>query len=264
MAKPRDYGLDDPQPRRDFLARLTLSALGVAGCQAKLGTSDVQSGPARLTARVASPTREIEPGEHELVLSAGRNGLLYVPRSYVRGKPAPLVVLLHGAGGSARNFFGSYGPRAEALGAVILAPESRGATWDAVRSEFYRDPPFIDLALKYTFEHCAIDSRRIALAGFSDGATYAISLGLPNGDLFTHIIAYSPGFMRNQPPHGKPPIFVSHGVADAILPIASTSRQIVPALRSRGYAVEYHEFDGGHEVPPAISTQALDWFLRTT
>lgn len=33
-------------------------------------------------------------------------------------------------------------------------------------------------------------------AGFSDGASYALSLGLPNGNLFSHIVAFSPGFMR--------------------------------------------------------------------
>ena len=33
-------------------------------------------------------------------------------------------------------------------------------------------------------------------SGFSDGASYALSLGAANGDLFTHIAAFSPGFMR--------------------------------------------------------------------
>lgn len=49
---------------------------------------------------------------------------------------------------------------------------------------------------------------------------------------------------------------------DGVLPIAATSRTIVPMLRARGYAVEYIEFEGGHEVPASITTQALEWFLR--
>ncbi|MEW5915329.1 MAG: phospholipase, partial [Gemmatimonadota bacterium] len=199
---------------------------------------------------------------HEPPIAAMRNGLLYVPRSYDRSKPAPLIVLLHGAGGRARNWFGSYGARSETLGAIMLAPESRGSTWDAIHGDFGPDIPFVNSALRYTFEHCAIDPRRIALAGFSDGATYAISLGMANGDLFTHIVAFSPGFVREHTPVGKPPIFISHGTRDQILPIEVTSRAIVPALKRRGYSVEYVEFDGRHEVPPAISTQGWEWFLR--
>lgn len=103
---------------------------------------------------------------------------------------------------------------------------------------------------------------RVALAGFSDGASYAISLGLPNGDLFSHVIAYSPGFSRETAPTGRPRIFVSHGTNDGVLPIAATSRTIVPALRASGYTVDYTEFSGGHEGPASITTQALDWFLR--
>ena len=47
--------------------------------------------------------------------------------------------------------------------------------------------------------------------------SYALSLGLANGDLFTHVIAFSPGFITPAPPSGRPPIFVSHGTADQVL-----------------------------------------------
>lgn len=195
-------------------------------------------------------------------VAASRNGIMYVPRSYTAARPAPLVVLLHGAGGSARNWFGSFGARAESLGLVLLAPESRGPTWDAIRGDFGADVPFVDAALRYAFEHCAIDPKRVAIAGFSDGATYALSLGLPNGDLFTHVIAYSPGFVRDAAPVGKPAVFISHGTSDAILPIGVTSRVIVPQLRRQSYAVEYHEFAGGHAVPGDVAARGLSWFLR--
>ncbi len=248
--------------RRDFLAQLTVGAIGAA-CSPKPAGANLKAGPARLTARIAAPMQVLEPGEHELTIAASRNGLIYVPRSYRPSRPAPLVLLLHGAGGSARNWFGSYGTRADSLGAIMLAPESRGATWDAIRGEFGRDVPFVDSALRYTFEHCAIDPRRVAIAGFSDGASYALSLGLANGDLFTHVIAFSPGFIREQEPVGKPHIFVSHGQSDPILPIEVTSRALVPPLRGRGYAVEYVEFEGGHQVPDEISARGLDWFVKT-
>ena len=54
----------------------------------------------------------------------------------------------------------------------------------------------MDQAVHHVFERYSIDPGRIGLAGFSDGASYALSLGVANGDLFTHIMAFSPGFMR--------------------------------------------------------------------
>jgi phospholipase/carboxylesterase len=249
--------------RREFLAQLALSAIGAA-CSPKSAGANLNAGPARLTSRIAAPTQVLEPGQHELPIAATRNGFLYVPRSYHASKPAPLALLLHGAGGSARNrWFGPIDARAEALGMIVVAPESRGATWDAIRGDFGLDVGFVDSALRFTFAHCAIDPSRVGIAGFSDGASYALSLGLANGDLFTHVLAFSPGFIREQELVGKPRIFVSHGRSDPILPIEVTSRVLVPPLRRKSYAVEYVEFEGGHEVPAAISEKGMEWFLKT-
>ena len=63
---------------------------------------------------------------------------------------------------------------------------------------------------------------------------------------------------------GKPAVYVSHGSNDNILPRATTSDQIVPSLENDGYDVTYDRFAGGHEVPPAISDAALEWFLGTS
>lgn len=145
---------------------------------------------------------------------------------------------------------------------ILLAPDSRGSTWDFVRDRFGPDVEFLDRALQHTFERCRIDPARIALGGFSDGASYALSLGLSNGDLFSHLVAYSPGFLRVADPIvGKPRVYVSHGTRDGVLPVTISRDGIVPSLRSGGYDVTYQEFDGGHEVPSAICESALDWFL---
>ena len=98
-------------------------------------------------------------------------------------------------------------------------------------------------------------------AGFSDGASYALSLGLTNGDLFTHVLAFSPGFMAPRKRRGKPRLFLSHGTRDRVLPIDPCSRRIVPQVRRAGYDVTYREFDGPHTVPDEIAREAVDWFL---
>jgi predicted esterase len=216
-----------------------------------------------LNARVGPPTRTIGPGEHPLGLGRDRDGLLCVPKSYQPGKPAPFILLMHGAGGWSRRLEALF-PVAYDLGAIVLSPESRDrGTWDGIQGSFGPDIAFLERALTYCFERCAVDPKKLAIGGFSDGATYALSVGLASGDLFTHIIAFSPGFIvEGTSLRGKPRIFVSHGTGDRILPIDSTSRSIVPALNSRSYAVKYREFEGPHTVTPAIAREAFEWWIR--
>jgi len=104
-----------------------------------------------------------------------------------------------------------------------------------------------------------VDFARLAVGGFSDGATYALSLGLINGDLFNRVVAFSPGFVIDGTPHGTPQFFISHGDADPILPIDRCGRRIVSELRKRGYEVTLREFAGGHEIPADIARDAMRW-----
>ena len=216
----------------------------------------------RLTARPGAPVVSPTLGSSELGLGGVRDGFLYVPTTYTPDTAMPLFVALHGYGGGG-HAWASYHGRAEARGMILLAPDSRAATWDVALGGFGPDVAFLDEALQYTFERCRVDSTRILLGGFSDGASYALSLGVSNGDLFSHLIAYSPGFyLPSSPIVGVPRVFVSHGTEDQILPVTTTRDSIVPRLRVSGYDVVYEEFIGTHEVPPAITESALDWFLE--
>jgi phospholipase/carboxylesterase len=190
---------------------------------------------------------------------------MYVPLDYSSDTNYPLFIGLHGAGGDADNWNGSYPGRAEDRGMIFVAPDSRGSSWDLMTypgRTFGEDVEFLNEVLEYVFDHCRIDPNRVALGGFSDGASYALSLGIGNGDLFTHLVAYSPGFyVIPDPVVGTPEVFVSHGPNDPVLPFTNTTNTIVPNLENSGYDVTFHEFDGGHEVPADVSTIALDWFL---
>ena len=57
------------------------------------------------------------------------------------------------------------------------------------------------------------------------------------------------------------PVFQSHGEVDPLLGFiqALGLRQF---LEERGFAVEFHRFHGGHEIPPPVLT-ALRTFLKT-
>lgn len=174
-------------------------------------------------------------------------------------KSLPLLLVLHGAGSGAAEGISELAGLADEFGIALLAPSSRSGTWDAIRGNYDADVRRINSALEDTFAAVRIDPHRIGVAGFSDGASYALGLGLANGDLFSRAIAFSPGFIPGGPRRGIPPFFVSHGTGDDVLPIHVTARKIVPALERDGYQVTYREFDGGHTVPPRIARDALAW-----
>lgn len=206
----------------------------------------------------AAPQRGLRPFE----LNGERAGVIYVPPTYLPGGSAPLLVMLHGAGARGENVLGPLLHLADDAGLVLLAPDSHGRTWDLILAEYGPDVALIDRALAWTFARYEIDPARIALGGFSDGASYALSLGLTNGDLFECVIAFSPGFMNPARRRDAPRFFISHGTEDRALPIGHTSQQIVPELKRSGYQVLYREFVGGHTIPGAIAREAIDWFLR--
>jgi phospholipase/carboxylesterase len=242
-------------------ARLLLT-VAVVLSPAEVGRA--QSGAAHLEARPRVPDGGAAPGLTALGLSASRDTYLYIPTSYRPNHPAPLLVLLHGATQSAELWTRSSTlfVLADSMGLVLLMPNSRGRTWDLMMEGFGPDVALLDSAFTLVFHRCNIDPKHIALGGFSDGATYALSLGVGNGDLFSALIAFSPGYLAPAGRRGSPRIFIAHGTDDRILPINSASRRIVPMLKQAGYAVEYHEFEGPHTVRPDQLRAALAWFVE--
>jgi len=215
----------------------------------------------RLHARPRTPGEPGAPGLHRLPSAGERDPLLYAPESYRPERPAPLAVMLHGAGGNAQHGLSLVQKLADAAGVILLSPASRRQTWDVILGSYGPDVELIDRALALTFERYAVDPEHVAVGGFSDGASYALSLGIANGDLFRSVIAFSPGFMAPAAQVGEPRIFISHGTMDHVLPIDRCSRKLVPRLEQAGYEVLYREFIGLHQVPGHIAREALEWFL---
>lgn len=217
----------------------------------------------RLQARPQPPKERGTAGLYPLDLADERDGWIAVPDGYQAEQPAPLILMLHGAGGNAMGALVLLQQASLFSSALVLAVESRQQTWDIIRGHYGPDIRFIDQALEQTFKRYAVDKQRIAIAGFSDGASYALSVGLTNGDLFGHILAFSPGFMVVKEQVGQPRIFIAHGRSDMVLPIERCSRRLAPQLKQAGYSVTYQEFDGPHTVPAAIAEQGLQWFMAS-
>ena len=237
---------------------LLLTAAAVIGCNDPASSSEFH-GDATLSTEIEPPTSSLSPGMHPLGLDTLRDGRLFIPSNYDHNTPTTLVLLLHGAAGSGNGIATAFQALAESSGVVLLAPDSRLSSWDLIIRDYGPDVDFIDEALAWAVDHVNIDPNRLTIAGFSDGATYALGIGLSNGNLFKRVIAFSPGFLLVKKTAGKPPVFITHGVSDPILPIATASRAIVPALEDAGYTVDYTEFPGGHVVDQDLAEEAFTW-----
>jgi len=206
----------------------------------------------------ATPPADPWPaGVHELDVGGGVQVLLAVPPG--PPVPRPLLVFFHGAGGEPGQSLGAVGRAAADRGALVLAPRSSAATWDLVTGGLGRDVAVLDAALAEAGRHVAVS--RCAVGGFSDGASYALSIGPANGDLFDAVLAFSPGFAAPPVRVGRPRLWITHGTGDRVLPVDRCGRRLAAAFRRDGYDVTYDEFDGGHEVRPAGVIDALDWWL---
>jgi predicted esterase len=191
-----------------------------------------------------------------------RDALAYAPPR-AEG-PLPLLLLLHGATQGGEAIIEGFSPYADRLGFAILAPQSWDLTWPVGRPLGGSEIAAIDAALAAAYATLPVDPARIAIAGFSDGATYALSLGLANGGLFSDILAFSPGgFEAGGAGPPRPRVFLGHGRSDSVLPFGN-AEAMVRLLRRAGYDVAFHPFDGGHVITASEAHAGLARFLGTT
>ena len=231
--------------------------------QTKLSRPDTPKSAARLAARPGVTKNLLAAGIQTIEVPHSREAFLYVPEGLSATAAVPLVISLHGAGGSGRRALDMLLGQAGRYGFCVLAPTSRDQSWDRIMGAFGPDVASLDFCLAYVFKNLAIRPEKLAISGFSDGASYALSIGIENGDLFPNVIAFSPGFAAPIKNQGEPRFFISHGTRDTVLPIDRCSRAVVPKLRAAGYHVDYREFDGPHTVPQDIKEEAIRWWGLT-
>jgi poly(3-hydroxybutyrate) depolymerase len=189
---------------------------------------------------------------------------LYVPRSYTPAKAMPLVISLHGLGGTEDAFFEAYGRKmpelAELRGYIVAAP--LGYRVDGAYGVSLGANP-ADAAAKRTREFSeqdvmqvvdavrqqyTIDPRRIYLMGHSMGAIGTWALAAKYPDRWTALGVFSGfGAVNTARIISAIPQFVVHGDADPTVPVGG-SRTMVAALKGVGADVTYIEVPGGNHV----------------
>src|SRR5258708_17951645 len=217
----------------------------------------------RLSFTPAELTKDpLRPGRNRLGIADERDSVLFVPTGLDALGPVPLFVMFHGAGGFPEKVLPFIEEHAERDKFLILAPHSMYPTWDIVIGGSGPDLDRLHQGLIEVTSRYRIGRGHLAFAGFSDGASYALSIGITNGDIASHVIAFSGGFMSIFTQEGAPKVFIAHGLVDEQLPIETGGRANATKLRTAGYDVQYVEFNGGHAIQPVIVGIAIEFFLK--
>lgn len=247
--------------RRTFLS---LGAAGVVGAATRgrlLAQNQSTPAPQALD-QIPVAGDDIPIGKSRLGIADGeRDGTVYVPQSYKKGVPMPFLMMLHGFRSTAEAVRYTF-PLAEEFGVIVLAPESRDMTWGMEIPGFDTDARYIGMAVRWVTDVLTVDRSRMAIGGVSDGANYALNMGLAYGDSFSHLMIFSAGTMAPFRKQGKPKIFLAHGTHDEQMPIDRTGRLFAAALKDEGYPITYREYDGGHGAPLPVVRESFEWFVN--
>jgi predicted esterase len=190
---------------------------------------------------------------------------LYVPAEAKPGDSYPLIVVLHGMGGSGGNTIPKWVDRL-AEDFIILCPSYPMGAWWAQPAE--------DLVLQLIQEVQAkypVDPNRVFLSGLSNGAIGAYMIGMFYPDLFAGIIpiasGITPRYMHFLVNLKNTPIYIIQGVHDPVFPIKLT-RRVHQILRDMKYPVTYREHGekgsahGGHFLPIGEVQPLVQWMKK--
>ncbi len=223
--------------------------------------------PGQLSLKMPPPTKTpLAAGKYRLKFSEGRETLLIVPKGIRADRPVPLLVLFHGAYQGAKDVMPFFMDHARRNRFLLMLPQSLRASWDVcvVRGGYGPDVLRLDKALQRLYAHFEIDPEHVAFAGFSDGGSYALSLGMCNGRLVSHALVFSGGFMAQHPKAEQPHIFLTHSPDDDRLNIHACGYRLLHELRQENADVTFHEFAGGHVIHPDMVEKAIRFFMGKT
>jgi poly(3-hydroxybutyrate) depolymerase len=186
---------------------------------------------------------------------------LYVPSSYNGTKPFPLIVMLHGLGGTEDSFFDNYEkkmpPLAEQHGYIVATP--LGYRVDGSYGWGLGNPPAdpatrrrqefseqdVMRVLQQVKQQYKIDDSRVYLAGHSMGAIGTWKLAPKTPDIWAAIATFAgSGAPATLQRIKQIPEFVVHGDNDATVNVQG-SRAMVARAKELGIEVTYIEVPGG-------------------
>jgi len=192
----------------------------------------------------------------------------FVPPQSPGGGPSPVVIVLHGRGADERDLLPVARQLPDELAALSLrAPEALmgGYTWYEIDMSggglhqsqpdpegFRRSLDLVSETVSAAPDRYDIDSGRVGLLGFSQGAIMTFSLLLEQPDRYGWISAHH-GYLAETHADLAPdgvngtPVFIGAGTADQLIP-ASRAETAAERFGSLGCEVTFETYPVGHRI----------------
>jgi len=209
-----------------------------------------------------------EQGPIAVQNASGRSGAYYIPAGS-RSQPVPLLVVLHGTGGSGDGILAAFRPLAQARRFAIVAPDSRRSPAGALTWEVGDHPGDVTPDLTHTLNciewvrmhlSLVIDASRVLIAGYSGGGSSAPYIG-SNRAPFTHMAVLHGGVFPGGIGPRRMPAWFSTGEQDPYRPVALV-KEAAAGLSALGFGgVTFRAYPGGHELSDAELRDLIGWWL---
>lgn len=201
----------------------------------------------------------------------------FLPTDYQPRYAYPLVVLLHGNGGSEESV-GRLAPRLSRRNYICISlrgPKDLGRRadgraafgWGTDNSDDGMIEEYLVNAVEQTRRTYHVHSERVYLAGVCEGAEVAYRLGLGMADRVAGVIA-----LNGQIPKGSGaplfrlgavrnlPVLIGHGVANPVVPYASAQRDY-RLLYAAGADVRLVGYPTNHKIHPNMLRDVNRWIM---
>jgi len=185
------------------------------------------------------------------------------PPGHRAGEPTPVLLALHGSGGTGRDTARQWRRTARQAGAILIAPDALRPRGDGYGWTFRDESEwYVQHLLESAQEQFAVGS--VILAGFSQGANIALAMGRSHPDLFDAVLAVGGHWqadVADLPPEGdRPRWMLLIGEDD---PWAATYDEAATSLTGVGMTARVRKVPGlGHAMPHRDElSAALDWCL---
>jgi phospholipase/carboxylesterase len=201
----------------------------------------------------------------------------FLPTGYEPNYPYPLLVFLHGQGGSEEQVL-RLAPRLSRRNYVCIAlrgphvlgirPDGRpSCSWGPEGDDDPLVEEYVFRAVEQTRRHYHVHSERIYLAGFHEGASLAYRLGLLFPERFAGIVSLNGALPR----HGRPllrlpevrklRVLIGHGIANAVVPL-SMARQDYRVFYAAGMPVSLITYPTTHRIHPDMLRGIDRWVME--
>lgn len=208
--------------------------------------------------------------------------LRYLEAAHAEDAGKPLVILMHGYGGSEENFYGiqqllpdgyTYlmlrAPLTVRQGAYQWFNQKRGdPAYDGVTDDLRTSTETLARFIAQATDKYRSSPRQVVLIGFSQGAMMSFETGLRHPELVRAIAPLSGRLLpvlksqlKDDPRLKGLAVFIGHGKADTVVPyrVAPEARDTLQAL---GVPVRFHSYEGlGHAISREEVADLKQWLL---